>query len=170
MESGDGKNSHSGKDSIRYHQMANSAPTRTAEEHSEAPVEDPIGKKSILIVDDEAPFRFAAGIALRRKGFRVTEAGDGKQALDKVLEARDRGEPFHLIVTDIRMPELSGLELIDELKRHEIAMPVCAITCFGDKELVCELYGKGCTDHLEKPFEPEDLVEWIGRILRRGEG
>jgi len=133
-------------------------------------MEDPAGKKSILLVDDEAPFRFSAGIALRRKGYRVTEAGTGKQALEKVLEARERSDPFHLIVTDIRMPELSGLELIDALKGYDIAMPVCAITCFGDKDLVRDLFGKGCRDFLEKPFEPEELVEWIGSILRRGEG
>lgn len=134
----------------------------------EAPMEDPAGKKSILIVDDEAPFRFASGVALRRKGYRVTEAGDGKQALEKVLEARERSDPFHLVVTDIRMPEMSGLELIDALKRYEVAVPVCAITCFGDKELVCELSRKGCRDYLEKPFEPEELVEQIETILRRG--
>jgi phosphoserine phosphatase RsbU/P len=132
-------------------------------------MEDPAGKKSILIVDDEAPFRFAAGVALRRKGYRVSEAGDGKQALAAVLDSRRRGEPFDLVVTDIRMPELSGIELIDALKDHGVSVPLCAITCFGDAALVGELSGKGCRDYLEKPFEPEELVVWIGTILRRGE-
>lgn len=133
-------------------------------------MEDPAGNKSILIVDDEASFRFSAGVALRRSGYRVTEAGDGKQALEKVLDARERSDPFHLVVTDIRMPVSSGLELIDALKQHGVSVPVCAITCFGDRALVSELLSKGCGEYLEKPFEPEELVERIGTILRRGEG
>jgi len=132
-------------------------------------MENPAGRKSILIVDDEASFRFSAGVALRRNGYRVTEAGDGKQALAAVLESRRRGDPFDLVVTDIRMPELSGIELIDALKEHGVSVPICAITCFGDEALVAELSGKGCREYLEKPFPPEELVTWIGTILRRGD-
>jgi len=130
-------------------------------------MENPAGKKSILIVDDEASFRFSACVALRRKGYRVTEAADGRQALAVVLDSRQRGDPFDLVVTDIRMPEMSGIELIDALKEHGVDVPLCAITCFGDAALVAELAGKGCREYLEKPFPPEELVEWIGMVLRR---
>ena len=132
-------------------------------------MENPAGKKSILIVDDEASFCFSACVALRRKGYRVTEAADGRQALAVVLESRQRGDPFDLVVTDIRMPEMSGIELIDALKEHGVSVPLCAITCFGDHALVAELSGKGCREYLEKPFPPEVLVERVGTILRGGE-
>lgn len=122
----------------------------------------------ILLVDDEAPFRFSATVALRRSGFRVAEAPDGKEALSAILEARDAGDPFHLVVTDIRMPEMSGMELIDALALHGIRTPVCAITCYGDQDLVTELAAKGCAEYLEKPFSPEELVGWISRILSSG--
>ena len=119
----------------------------------------------VLFVDDESGFRFAAGVALRRGGYRVEEAADGKEALAKILSAQDAGEPFDLVVTDIRMPAMSGIELIDALVERGDRTTVCAITCFGDRPLIAELAGKGCTEHLEKPFDPEKLVAWVGGQL-----
>lgn len=123
-----------------------------------------------MIVDDETPFRFSACVALRRDGYRVKEAPDGKRGLEAVLDSRRRGDPFDLVVTDIRMPEMSGIEMIDALREHGVDVPVCAITCFGDRDLLMELAEKGCREYLEKPFPPGELVEWIGTILRRGRG
>ena len=130
----------------------------------------PIPPLRVLLVDDEQGFRFAAGVALRRSGYRVEEATDGKEALAKIESARDAGEPFDLVITDIRMPAMSGIELIDALVKRGDRTAVCAITCFGDKALVAELAGKGCTEHLEKPFDPEKLVAWVGGQLGEAEG
>lgn len=124
----------------------------------------------ILIVDDERGFRFAAAVALRRGGYRVEEAADGMEALSKILSARTAGDPFDLVVTDIRMPEMSGIELIDALMQRGDRTPVCAITCFGDQPLLSELAGKGCTRYLEKPFDPVKLVAWVGGQLEEGGG
>jgi CheY-like chemotaxis protein len=128
----------------------------------------PIPPPRILLVDDEEGFRFAARVALRRGGYRVEETADGREALAKILSARDTGDPFVLVVTDIRMPEMSGTELIDALRERRDRTPVCAITCFGDQALVAELAGKGCTEHLEKPFDPMELVAWVDRQLGEG--
>lgn len=119
----------------------------------------------ILLVDDEEGFRFGAGVVLRRDGYRVEEAADGKEALRKILSARDAGDPVRLVVTDIRMPVMSGIELIDALREQGVETALCAITCFGDQVLVAELAGKGCTEYIEKPFPPEDLVQRIRAIL-----
>jgi len=119
----------------------------------------------ILLVDDEEGFRFAAGVALRRGGYRVEEAPDGKVALATAVSARDAGDPFALVITDIRMPAMSGTELIDALRVRGDRTAVCAITCFGDQALIEELAGKGCTEYLEKPFDPVELVAWVGRQL-----
>ena len=128
----------------------------------------PIPPPRILLVDDEEGFRFAAGVALRRGGYRVEETADGREALAKILSAWDAGDPFALVVTDIRMPEMSGTELIDVLRESGDRTPVCAITCFGDQALVAVLAGKGCTEYLEKPFDPMELVAWVGVQLRGG--
>jgi CheY-like chemotaxis protein len=119
----------------------------------------------ILLVDDEEVFRFAARVALRRCGYRVAEAPDGKEALTMIVSARDAGDPFDLVVTDIRMPEMSGIEMIDALRERGDRTAVCAITCFGDRALVSELAGKGCAEYLEKPFNPPELVAWVGEQL-----
>jgi CheY-like chemotaxis protein len=119
----------------------------------------------VLLVDDEGSFRYAAGVALRRAGYRAEDAADGKEALAQILSARDAGDPFDLVVTDIRMPEMSGIEMIDALRERGDRTPVCAITCFGDQALVAELAGKGCTEYLEKPFDPPELVAWVGGQL-----
>jgi CheY-like chemotaxis protein len=124
----------------------------------------------ILLVDDEEGFRFAAVVALRRGGYRVDEAADGKEALAKIRSAGDAGDPFDLVVTDIRMPVMSGTELIDALRERGDRPGVCAITSFGDGALLAELAGKGCTEYLEKPFAPAELVAWVGRQLGEGGG
>lgn len=125
-------------------------------------------RKKILLVDDEPDFLFSASVALRKAGYDVMEAGNGREALGRVLEARGASEPFSLIVTDIRMPLMSGLELVDELQRIGISVPVVAITGFGDKSLAADLEARGCVEYLEKPFKPEELVERIGDVFRRG--
>ena len=124
----------------------------------------------ILLVDDEEGFRFTGGVALRRGGYRVEEAANGKEALAKILSARDAGDPFDLVVTDIRMPEMSGIELIDALMELGDRTAVCAITCFGDQALIEELAGRGCTEYLEKPFDPVKLMAWVGGQLGKGRG
>src|SRR5512134_120499 len=122
----------------------------------------------VLLVDDEASFRFAAVVAMRGGGYRVEEAADGKEALRKILAARESGDPFHLVITDIRMPVMSGIELIDALRENGVDAGLCAITCFGDQALVEQLAGRGCADYLEKPFTPEDLVRRIRVMLPGG--
>ena len=119
----------------------------------------------VLFVDDEEGFRFGAIVALRRAGYRVSEAGNGREALEKILSARDAGDPVRLVVTDVRMPAMSGIDLIDALREHGVDAALCAITCFGDQALVSELAGKGCTDYIEKPFSPVELLDRIRSIL-----
>jgi FixJ family two-component response regulator len=64
---------------------------------------------------------------------------------------------------------MSGIDLIDALRERGVGTALCAITCFGDRELLSRLAEKGCPDYLEKPFEPGDLLSRVERILgRRG--
>ena len=124
-------------------------------------------KKRILLVDDEPEFRFSAAIALKQAGYDVVQAGDGRDALGKILEFRDRGEPISLLVTDVRMPVLSGLELVEELRRRGVGIPVVAITGYSDKDVLAELVRRGCAEHIEKPFEPQEMVSRISLFLEK---
>ncbi len=122
-------------------------------------------RKHVLLVDDEPDFRFSATVALKRAGYEVSEAEDGLEALLKIVEARDTGEMYSMLLTDIRMPVMSGLTLLDALHRLRIRLPVITISNSGDEAMFEELAGKGCTEHMQKPFNPAELVTRIDTFL-----
>ena len=119
----------------------------------------------ILLVDDEADFRFSASIALRKAGFEVIEAEDGKEALSMIRNFRSDGRGIDLLLTDLRMPGLCGLELLEALGEDGIDIPVIAITGYGNDSLRADLEAKGCNEFMEKPFEPDDLVMRVRKVL-----
>lgn len=124
-------------------------------------------EKYILIVDDEKEFLFSVEIALRNAGYRTEAAIDGKSALSKILEAQDRSDPFHLLVLDLRMPGMSGLELIEELCRRETRLPALVMSAYFEKQITRELEKKGCFNVIEKPFPPKELVGRIRDVLSK---
>lgn len=121
--------------------------------------------RRILVVDDEPEFRFAARIALRKAGYEVDLAGNGREALSALLAAREAGETIDLLVLDIRMPTMSGIELMRELRRREIFPPILVMTCFGDRTLLAELKQEGLMEVIEKPFGPQELVSRVAGLL-----
>jgi len=126
--------------------------------------------KHVLVVVGDSQFRFSAKVALRKVGYEVSEARDGEEALSKTLGARSRGENFSLLLVDVRLPVLSMLGLLDALKRHSIETPVIAITDFSGEEIIEELMKRGCAGHIEKPFEPRELVARIDDLFAPGSG
>jgi FixJ family two-component response regulator len=121
----------------------------------------------ILIAEDEKHVRHSMGLALRMAGYQVTMAEDGQEALDRLLELAAGSAPVDMLITDIQMPRLDGLLLLDNLKDKGIAIPVVGITGFGDKELVVELLRRGCRDFLDKPFAPGDILSLVEKVLQQ---
>jgi phosphoserine phosphatase RsbU/P len=121
-----------------------------------------MSKKHILIADDEQNTLMTLQFILEVADYRVTTADNGREALDKVL---DSGSPVDLLITDIQMPGLTGLELMDELNRLKIGVPFLAITGYGNKELIAELTSRGCHKYLDKPIDEEELVECVAMLL-----
>lgn len=121
--------------------------------------------RHILLVDDEVDFLFSASVALRKAGFRVSVAENGREALFNLLDSQKGTDPFDLLVVDIRMPGMTGVELINTVQRCGICTPFCAITGFHDRNLASDLERSGCLDVIEKPFEPEELVRRVKAIL-----
>jgi CheY-like chemotaxis protein len=124
-----------------------------------------MSRKHILVADDEYNTLLTMRFILEVADHRVTTAEDGREALDKILKAREGGSPFDLLITDIQMPGLTGLELLDELSRLKIDMPLLAITGYGNRELVMELIEKGCDKCLDKPIDDEELVKCVAELL-----
>ncbi len=118
----------------------------------------------ILIVDDEPNIVQLARMYLERDGFRVASVGDGKAALEAVA----RQKPA-LMVLDIMLPEMDGLEVCRRLRAQDSPLPILMLTARDDdvdKILGLEL---GADDYLTKPFNPRELVARVKAILRRGE-
>jgi CheY-like chemotaxis protein len=135
-------------------------------EHSIRGEGDPAGPiPRILIVDDEGGFLFSASVALRGAGYAVVEAADGKEALSRIREYRSAGKRIDLLLTDLRMPDLCGLELLEGMKELGADIPVIAMTGYVDDALRGELQAEGCVEFLEKPFEPRDLVARVQKVL-----
>ena len=123
-------------------------------------------KPRILIVDDEADFLFSASVALRQAGYEVVGAADGGEALSRTREFLRAGKRFDLLLTDLRMPSLCGLELLEGLEQLGVEIPVIAMTGYCDDALREDLERKGCIEFLEKPFEPHDLVARVQKVLK----
>lgn len=116
---------------------------------------------SILIVDDEPKMRDLVKMYLERDGYKVTEAGDGEQAL-KLLNSSF----FDLVVLDIMMPKIDGLSVCKEIRKH-LDIPIIMLTAKGeeiDRVIGFEL---GADDYVVKPFSPRELVARVKAMMRR---
>ena len=115
----------------------------------------------ILVVDDDNRLRSLLQRYLSEQGFRVTTAGNAKEARSKL-----RSLAFDLLVLDIMMPGETGLDLTRSL-RDESAVPILLLTAMGESGDRINGLESGADDYLSKPFEPRELVLRIKSILRR---
>lgn len=120
--------------------------------------------RSVLVVDDEPKIVETVGAYLRNAGFAVTTAADGEAAV-----AQARARPPDLVVLDLGLPGLDGLDVARDLRRTS-SVPIIMLTARGeetDRVLGLEL---GADDYLVKPFSPRELVARVRAVLRRADG
>ncbi|TVP83584.1 MAG: DNA-binding response regulator [Alkalicoccus sp.] len=118
--------------------------------------------QKLLVVDDEESILTLLQFNLEQGGFEVVSAADGKTGLDRALE-----EKFDLIILDLMLPEMDGLEVCKSLRQNRITTPILMLTAKDDefdKVLGLEL---GADDYLTKPFSPREVVARVRAILRR---
>jgi len=125
--------------------------------------------KHILIAEDEEHTRLSLSLLLKMAGYNVTTAKDGMDALNKIIELKESYKAVDLLITDIYMPDMSGIELIDALEKNEISIPIIVITGYGDKEMILDLMRKGCSDYIEKPFNAQELIARLPLIFEKQE-
>jgi len=118
---------------------------------------------TVLLVDDEPGVRFALTEVLNDRGYRVVAAGSGAQALG-LLEGVD------VVVTDLSMPGMDGLELVSQIGKRVPALPVILLTAHGSEQLVRIASSRGACGCLSKPFDIDEIARVIeyARTLRRG--
>ncbi len=113
---------------------------------------------TILVIEDEEKLRRVIELQLRTAGFDVEQAGSAEGAL-KLCEKAD------LILTDLRLPGLSGLELLGQLQRQNLHTPVVVMTAFGSIETAVEAMRAGAVDFLPKPFSLDHLMAVVNKAL-----
>ena len=121
------------------------------------------GKKTVLLVEDEAPLRHVLRDLLEREGFTVVEAADGVAALDEV----DRSAP-DVLVLDLNLPRLDGYGVLSHLRARPSTakLPVIVLTAKGDEDNEVKVFETGANDFLTKPFRPRALSARLRALLK----
>ncbi len=121
-------------------------------------------KKRMLIVEDEAPARLLLRRTFEKYGFQVETAEDGLDCLRKLEDFK-----ADIILTDMMMPVLDGLELIKAIRRYQEtkSIPIIAITAKTDAMSMIEGINAGATGYVNKPFKAEELFKKVQNCLSR---
>ncbi len=114
----------------------------------------------VLVVDDKQMMRDSVGATLQRAGYGVVVATDGNSALSMVAKHRPAA-----VITDLKMPEMDGLELLARLRQADDQLPVVLMTAFGSVNDAVAAMKKGAFDFIQKPFEGDQLVMVMRRAV-----
>ncbi len=120
-------------------------------------------RRRILVVDDEERMVRFIRMNLEHDGFQVTEAFNGKQAVDKLRDTPD------LILLDVMMPDIDGFQVLETI-REVSTVPVIMLTAKGEEDDRVRGLELGADDYITKPFSPRELVSRVKAVLRRTEG
>src|SRR3989304_929580 len=115
----------------------------------------------ILIIEDEEEMRIALTEVLIRNGYSVHTASNGIEGLELFNK-----EPFNMVITDVKMPKISGLEVLKEIKKQSPQIPVIMITAYGTIDNAVEAMREGAFDYILKPFSAEILDDTVLRAIR----
>lgn len=118
---------------------------------------------TVLVVDDKEMMRDSVGTTLERAGFEVLTASDGAAALAMIAKRRP-----DVVVTDLRMPGMTGLELIERVRAIDEDLPIVLMTAFGAIDTAVKAMRLGAFDYLTKPFEGDELIVSIKRAIQHG--
>ncbi len=119
---------------------------------------------NILIVDDSSTMRKIISRSLRQAGLAVDEiyeAGDGIEGLGVIAS----GKSIQLILSDINMPNMDGLEFVKAVRGNGNSTPIVMITTEGGEEIINEAMSSGASDSIKKPFTPDQLQEKLGGLI-----
>jgi CheY-like chemotaxis protein len=122
------------------------------------------GRDRILLAEDSHEMRSLLAQELRLNGYVVTECRDGDQLVDRIVTRESRAH-FDLIISDIRMPAHSGLEILEAGPQLEGFPPMILITAFGSEMTHEQAHRLGAAAIFDKPFDVEDLLHAVREIL-----
>jgi two-component system, NtrC family, response regulator AtoC len=119
-------------------------------------------RKKILIVDDEEAMRHMLTLILKREGYEVQAVEKGREALDRV-----ESEPFDFILSDMVMPEMNGLDLLQALKKKGAEATMIMMSAYGNLDTAVEAMKHGAYDYINKPFRPDEILLTLRKAEER---
>lgn len=114
----------------------------------------------IIVVDDDVIMLQAIKTMLAKNGYKVFATTDAQDALDTIME-----EDFDLIISDIMMPYLSGIELLSSIKRINPALPIIIISALDQQEVILTAFKEGAADFVKKPINLNELLLRVRKLL-----
>ena len=118
----------------------------------------------ILIIEDDLEIRDILKLQLEQAGHQVIEAGNGEEGIEMMKRGSNLLQ-VGLIITDIRMPKINGVEAIDYIQKNAPSIPIMVVTGYPDTDLAVNLLQKGVKDYLVKPVEKDTLLKKVTAIL-----
>ncbi len=122
----------------------------------------------VLVVDDESDVRKVVRMTLEKSGYDVVEAEDGEKAIEEIKKG-ENSILLNLIITDIRMPNMNGIDVINYYKKEWPSVPIIVLTGFPDVEMSTTMLQHGVSDYLVKPVESEKLRASVAKALEQRE-
>lgn len=154
---------------LKWNQPTQIAAKKTMRKKRVAVAEPP----HILLAEDDKEMRALLTHALRRAGYFVTECSNGMELLDHLgsyILPGEEHEQVDLVISDIRMPGLTGLEILEGVSKHENFPPFFLITAFGDAEAHAQAERFGARAMFDKPFDVDDLLAKVRRVVPFAKG
>ena len=121
-----------------------------------------MGKKTVLVVDDEKNIRLTFSETMTQMGFDTRTASNGEEALTKM-----QGTEFDLVLLDLRMPGMDGIEVLRRIRERCPKVRVIMITAHGTVESAVEAMKLGAVDFIQKPCTPDEIRELVGKVMER---
>ncbi len=117
--------------------------------------------KKVLLIDDEANVRDTVSRILTRAGFQVISAASGAEGLE-----RFNGGEIGLVYVDMRMPDISGVDVLKSIRQQDQHVPVIVFSALNDEASFQDAMQNGASDYLLKPLKPEMLIQRTGELLK----
>ena len=124
-------------------------------------------KGTILIAEDEKYTRNTLTFVLENAGYQVMEAMNGQDVLNVILHLKSSAHPIALMILDVEMSGRTGWQVLDELRRSQISIPIILITGLIDEHMLQRIRDTYCLECLKKPFNPENVTTCVSRVLQK---
>jgi two-component system nitrogen regulation response regulator GlnG len=122
--------------------------------------------RSIWVIDDDQSIRWVLDRALTNAGFLVTSFETASSALARFKRSKDTNRPL-AILTDLRMPGISGFEFLKQIRNTDLSLPVIIMTAYSDLDTTVQAYQQGAFEYLPKPFDIDEAIDLVSRACQK---